>query len=246
MLELKNGAFFLADAHENEERRYFWDFLQALEKGEIYTPQLFLMGDIFDLLVGEVKASYAFAMPYINLLEKLSEKMEIYYLEGNHDFNLNRFFKKVQVVSLQNQPLILHASKGNDEKFFLAHGDIFLNPFLQFLLKSLRNPFLLRFLNFINILTFSSITNCILARQKRKNLFYSIANFKNLAYERYAKYQANGAWVVEGHYHQNLLLQEGVVKYFNLPSFAYERSFFVVEFLPEVKFEKQKLRGQDV
>ncbi|MDL0114318.1 UDP-2,3-diacylglucosamine diphosphatase [Campylobacter felis] len=204
------------------------------------------MGDIFDLLVGEISATHAFAKPYISVLESLAERMEIYYFEGNHDFNLSRFFQKVRVIPLQNQPLVLHTSKGNDEKFFLAHGDIFLNPFLQFLLKSLRNPFLLRFLNFINILTFSSITNCILARQKRKNLFYSIANFKNLAYERYAKYQANGAWVVEGHYHQNLLLQEGVVKYFNLPSFAYERSFFVVEFLPEVKFEKQKLRGQDV
>ncbi|EFO9429555.1 UDP-2,3-diacylglucosamine diphosphatase [Campylobacter upsaliensis] len=239
MFELKEGAFFVADAHENEDRKGFWDFLKALENDEIQAPQLFLMGDIFDLLVWEVSASHSFAMPYIALLEKLCEKMEIYYLEGNHDFNLSRFFKKVRVIPLQNQPLVLHTSKGKDEKFFLAHGDIFLNPFLQFLLKSLRNRFLLRFLNVLNFLTFSSISEQILARQKRKNLFYKIENFKNLAYKRYEKYQAKGAWVIEGHYHQNLFLKEERVKYFNLPSFAYERSFFVVKFSSEVKFEKQ-------
>ncbi|EAJ2130373.1 UDP-2,3-diacylglucosamine diphosphatase [Campylobacter upsaliensis] len=239
MLTLKEGAFFVADAHENEDRKGFWDFLKALENDEIQAPQLFLMGDIFDLLVWEVSASHSFAMPYIVLLEKLCEKMEIYYLEGNHDFNLSRFFQKVRVIPLQNQPLILHTSKGKDEKFFLAHGDIFLNPFLQFLLKSLRNRFLLRFLNVLNFLTFSSINKQILARQKKKNLFYKIENFKILAYKRYEKYQAKGAWVIEGHYHQNLFLREERVKYFNLPSFAYERSFFVVKFSPEVKFEKQ-------
>ncbi|MCR2091080.1 UDP-2,3-diacylglucosamine diphosphatase [Campylobacter upsaliensis] len=197
------------------------------------------MGDIFDLLVWEISVSHSFAMPYIVLLEKLCEKMEIYYLEGNHDFNLGLFFKKVRVIPLQNQPLVLHTSKGKDEKFFLAHGDIFLNPILQFLLKSLRNRFLLRFLNVLNFLTFSSISKQILARQKKKNLFYKIENFKILAYKRYEKYQAKGAWVIEGHYHQNLFLREERVKYFNLPSFAYERSFFVVKFSPEVKFEKQ-------
>ncbi|MBS4234910.1 UDP-2,3-diacylglucosamine diphosphatase [Campylobacter vulpis] len=246
MLTLKEGAFFVADAHENEDRRGFWNFLQALEKGEICTPQLFLMGDIFDLLVGEISASHTFAKPYIASLENLCEKMEVYYLEGNHDFNLSCFFQKVRVIPLQNQPLILHTSKGKKEKFFLAHGDIFLNPFLQFLLKSLRNRFLLCFLNVLNFLTFSSISKQILARQKRKNLFYKIENFKILAYKRYEKYQAKGAWVIEGHYHQNLFLKEERVKYFNLPSFAYERSFFVVKFAPEVKFEKQQLRGQNV
>ncbi|HED6840555.1 TPA: UDP-2,3-diacylglucosamine diphosphatase, partial [Campylobacter coli] len=49
-----------------------------------------------------------------------------------------------------------------------------------------------------------------------------------------------------GHYHQNLILDEKDVKYFNLASFAYERSFFVVECYQEIKFREQKLRGQNV
>ncbi|EAH5875068.1 UDP-2,3-diacylglucosamine diphosphatase, partial [Campylobacter coli] len=49
------------------------------------------MGDIFDLLIGEISATHEFAKPYIKLLEELALKMEIIYLEGNHDFNLARF-----------------------------------------------------------------------------------------------------------------------------------------------------------
>ncbi|EAI9968245.1 UDP-2,3-diacylglucosamine diphosphatase, partial [Campylobacter jejuni] len=86
----------MADAHENEQRKEFWEFLQTLKKGKISTPQLILMGDIFDLLIGEISATHEFAKPYIELLEELALKIEIIYLEGNHDFNLSCFFKRVK------------------------------------------------------------------------------------------------------------------------------------------------------
>lgn len=243
-LILKDKAILIADAHENEERKGFWEFLQALNKGEISTPQLILMGDIFDLLVGEISATHDFAKPYVDLLEKLAEKIEIIYLEGNHDFNLACFFRKVKIFNLKQQPLKfnLHTSKG---KLFLAHGDIFLSPLLQFILKSLRNHYLLIFLNILNQILFHYLTNKILANQKKKNLFYKINNFKNLVKNRYQKYGVKGSWVCEGHYHQNFILDEKDIKYFNLASFAYERSFFVVEFNREIKFREQKLRGQN-
>ncbi len=211
------------------------------------------MGDIFDLLIGEISATHEFAKPYIKLLEELALKMEIIYLEGNHDFNLARFFQRVKIFSLQEQPLKLnlHTSKGKNTDFknsfiTLAHGDIFLSPCLQFTLKSLRNHYLLIFLNFLNQISSNSISNKILKNQNKKNLFYKIENFKNLAKERYEKYGNLGFWVCEGHYHQNLILDEKDIKYFNLASFAYERSFFVVECCQEIKFREQKLRGQNV
>ncbi|EAL6670347.1 UDP-2,3-diacylglucosamine diphosphatase, partial [Campylobacter coli] len=55
---LQNGAILIADAHENDKRRGFWEFLQALKRSEITTPQLILMGDIFDLLIGEISATH--------------------------------------------------------------------------------------------------------------------------------------------------------------------------------------------
>ncbi|WP_375732455.1 metallophosphoesterase [Campylobacter hepaticus] len=250
---LQNGAILIADAHENDQRKGFWEFLQALKKGEISTPQLILMGDIFDLLVGEISATHEFAKPYIALLEELALKIEIIYLEGNHDFNLSYFFKKVKIFTLEQQPLkiYLHTSKGsniNTPKTFinLAHGDIFLPPLLQFSLKSLRNHYLLLFLNFLNILTRNFISNKIMSKQKQKNLFYKIKDFENLAKKRYQKYENLGFWVCEGHYHQNVILNQKDIKYFNLASFAHEKSFFIVEYYQEIKFQEQKLRGQNV
>ncbi|MCH5337036.1 MAG: UDP-2,3-diacylglucosamine diphosphatase [Campylobacter sp.] len=204
------------------------------------------MGDIFDLLIGEISATHDFAKPYIELLEELADKMEIIYLEGNHDFNLSLFFNKVKVFSLEKQALVLHTSKDKKCEFYLAHGDIFLNPFLEFALKSLRNHYLLSFLNFLNFISFNLISRSILKKQKQKNLFFKIENFELLARKRYEKFKANKSWVIEGHYHQNLLLDEEKIKYFNLASFAYEKSFFIVECEQEIKFRECKLRGQNV
>ena len=253
ILELKNGAFFIADAHENDERKDFLAFLHALNDGQIKTPQLILMGDIFNMLVWQIHSTHEFAAPYVNLLENLASKgVEVLYIEGNHDFNVANFFTKVRVFSLQNQPLILQSpdkiafswakfsvngtefiGKASEFKGIsqvaLSHGDIFLPPFLAFALKSLRNPFLLKVLNFIDKLAFGKISARILNNQKKKDLFYQITNFNALAEQRYAKYRANGALVIEGHYHQNAIINTKKCKYINLPTFAYERSFFVVE-----------------
>ncbi|HEC2779419.1 TPA: UDP-2,3-diacylglucosamine diphosphatase [Campylobacter jejuni] len=211
------------------------------------------MGDIFDLLIGEISATHKFAKPYIELLEELALKIEIIYLEGNHDFNLACFFKRVKIFNLQKQPikLNLYISKGNnltpDNVFIkLAHGDIFLPPLLQFSLKTLRNHYLLIFLNFLNIITRNFISNKILQNQNKKNLFYQIKDFENLAKKRYKRYKNLGFWVCGGHYHQNYQINKENIKYLNLASFAYKRSFFVVEYQQEIKFREQKLRGQNV
>lgn len=209
------------------------------------------MGDIFDLLIGEISATHEFAKPYIELLEELALRIEIIYLEGNHDFNLAYFFQRVKIFNLQKQPIKLHISKGNisalNPSFIkLAHGDIFLPRLLQFTLKSLRNHYLLIFLNFLNIITRNFISKKILQNQNKKNLFYPIKDFENLAKKRYERYENLGFWVCEGHYHQNHQINEENIKYFNLASFAYKRSFFVVEYQQEIKFREQKLRGQNV
>lgn len=331
-LSLKNGAILIADAHENEQRRGFWAFLEALNSvnlgvlpkfsennldlkkadldfnktnlgdfnaeksndfsenlnensknlsktktaenaenaGKFSCEQLILMGDIFDVLVGEVLPSHDFAKPYIKTLESLANRgLEVIYIEGNHDFNLAPLFEKVKVISLENQPVNLDFAgnlclkkakfranlsenskqsvdlKGEkstsqnleiDENFtqicgisgiFLAHGDIFLPPFLAFLLRNLRNKFLLKCLNLLNKFTFNALYKVLINHQRRKNLFYDIPNFKALAQQRYAKYLANNALVIEGHYHQGVIFNEQNLHYANLPSFAYENGFLV-------------------
>ncbi|EEC4842562.1 UDP-2,3-diacylglucosamine diphosphatase [Campylobacter lari] len=237
-ITIKENAIFIADAHENENRRGFWDFLQALKDKKIQTPQLFLMGDIFDLLIYEVKATHGFTKAYIDLLEELADEIEIIYLEGNHDFNLAKFFKKVKVFSIKQQPLLC---KFQDKTLVkLAHGDIFLKPFLQFCLKSLRNHYLLFFLNFLNVISKEKITQKILKNQNKKQLIRKIPHFSALAKERLKHY--NIGFVIEGHYHQDVFLEYENIKYLNLATFAYKESFFVVKYEPEIRFHKIELK----
>ncbi|HEG2606897.1 UDP-2,3-diacylglucosamine diphosphatase [Campylobacter sp. W0066.1] len=235
---IKENAIFIADAHENENRRGFWDFLQALKDKKIQTPQLFLMGDIFDLLIYEVKATHGFAKSYIDLLEELANEIEIIYLEGNHDFNLAKFFKKVKVFSIKQQPLLCEFQDKTLVK--LAHGDVFLKPFLQFCLKSLRNHYLLFFLNFLNVISKEKITQKILKNQNKKQLIRKIPHFSALAKERLKHY--NIGFVIEGHYHQDVFLEYENIKYLNLATFAYKESFFVVKYEPEIRFHKIELK----
>ncbi|EGK8090933.1 metallophosphoesterase [Campylobacter lari] len=235
---IKENAIFIADAHENENRCGFWDFLQALKDKKIQTPQLFLMGDIFDLLIYEVKATHDFAKAYIDLLEELAGEIEIIYLEGNHDFNLAKFFKKVKVVNIKQQPLPCEFQDKTLVK--LAHGDIFLKPFLQFFLKSLRNHYLLIFLNFLNVVSKEKITRKILKNQHKKQLIRKIPHFVTLMKERIKHYDVK--FIIEGHYHQDVFLEFESIKYLNLPTFAYKESFFIVKYEPEIRFHKIELK----
>lgn len=252
-LVLQNGAIFISDAHENEQRKFFWEFLQSLKNGTLTCSQLFLMGDIFDLLVYEVKATHDLAKPYIILLEELCDKVEIIYLEGNHDFNLSPFFNRVRVFPLQNQPLNLRLESENlkidevlceggalkkvrnyeckgAENLALSHGDIFLNFPLNFFLKSLRNKPLLRILNVLDFLLKNKISTKIKNNQKQKMLYKKFENSQEFARQRAKKYSQNGALIVEGHYHQNYANLTKEPKYLNLSCFAYERSFFVIQY----------------
>ena len=52
MITIKEQALFIADSHYPHHGDAFLDLLKKLERGEIETPQLFLMGDNFDLLFG--------------------------------------------------------------------------------------------------------------------------------------------------------------------------------------------------
>ena len=101
---IKNGAIFIADSHENENRENFWYFLRALKNGDIKTPQLFLMGDMFDFLAGECEFFVKFYERYVRTIDELGEKMEIYYFEGNHDFNLASLFKNIKIYPIGVQP----------------------------------------------------------------------------------------------------------------------------------------------
>jgi len=88
MVKIQEGALLIADSHYPHHGDSFFKLLQKLESEEIKIPQLFLMGDNFDLLFGHNDYIQTFSAEAIELLQKLSQKIEIHYFEGNHDFCL--------------------------------------------------------------------------------------------------------------------------------------------------------------
>ena len=80
-LSIKQDSIFVADSHFNEKNRELLTFLEKVESKEIITSQLFLMGDMIDFISGESRYFVQQNSVVINLLNKLSQKLEIIYLE---------------------------------------------------------------------------------------------------------------------------------------------------------------------
>ena len=105
-LSIKQGSIFVADSHYNQKNRQFLLFLKKLENKEIKTTQLFLMGDMIDFISGESKYFIKRNSEILELLNKLSNEIEIIYLEGNHDYNLKNLFPNINVIKRENQPVL--------------------------------------------------------------------------------------------------------------------------------------------
>ena len=225
-LEIKEGAVFLSDAHENSKREGFYLFLKSLQKGDIKTSQLFLMGDMFDLLVGEVDHTKRVYKKYIKLLNELSKDMEIYYFEGNHDYNLSSLFENIKIFPLSKQPVIFGYK---DKKIALLHGDIYAGLSYKIYSTIIRNSFILKILNKIDLFLDNFISKKILKNQKNKNICTEIKNFEDFILKRVKFYKIESIdKICEGHYHQDRRFKFDDIEYINFPSFACKGDYYQV------------------
>ncbi len=143
MITIKEKALFIADSHYPHHGDAFLDLLKKLEKGEVKTSQLFLMGDNFDLLFGYNDYIQTFSTEAISLLQTLSKKLEIHYFEGNHDFCLNKLFPDIKVYSREEQPKMF---KLGEKKVAISHGDKYVTGFgYDLYCKIIRNKTTLTF-----------------------------------------------------------------------------------------------------
>lgn len=193
---IKEGAIFVADSHYNEKRSEFLIFLEKLKSKDIKTSQLFLMGDMFDFISGESKYFIKRNKNIIDLINELSSKIEIFYLEGNHDYNLKNLFPNVKVYSRDEQPIFFNY---NQKTIALSHGDIFVNDkFYDIYCKFIRNKYFLNFMNFIDFNNF--ISKKIYYTLLKKSICAKIKNFENIVKNRITNY--NSDIIIEGHFHQ--------------------------------------------
>lgn len=247
-LKIKNGAICIADAHENDKRDYFYDFLKKIENKEIKTTQLFLMGDMFDLLVGKVKYTVVKYKKYIDLIDKIALHVEVFYFEGNHDFSLENIFENVKVFPIEKQPMIFTSADNSD--VILSHGDKY-GDFLHMLYtRVIRLKPILVFLNFIDTNIGNKISKKIINDLLEKKICLKIDNFEQKIKNKISKYKVkNEKYIVEGHYHQNKKFDIDNITYINFSSFACNQSYFIVNFqnsANSTEFAEKQLRGCNV
>lgn len=210
-LDIKEGAIFVADSHFNKKNQQFLKLLIKIEKKEILTTQLFLMGDMIDFISGESRYFIKQNIEVINLLNKLSQTIKIVYLEGNHDYNLKSIFPNIEVIPRNNQPFFA-TFKG--KSVALSHGDNFINWKYDLYCAFIRNSVFLKFMNFIDINYFISkkIENGLL----NKNICHKMSYFEKIVTKRVNNYKTD--IIIEGHYHQGDSFVINGQKYINIPS----------------------------
>jgi UDP-2,3-diacylglucosamine hydrolase len=207
--EIRENALFIADAHYPHHGDHFLKILKALEEKSIQTPQLFLMGDIFDLLFGHNEYIKTFSKEAIEALQKLSQTIEIFYIEGNHDFCLQEIFPHISVYKREEQPVHFRL---NNHDIYLSHGDKYTAGILYNLYsKLLRNRSTLTLLKPFE----KKIINHRMEKLKRKKICGDFKEYKKRFNKIISKYPKNST-IIEGHFHQALIYKN----YISLPSLA--------------------------
>ncbi len=211
---IKEGALFIADAHYPNHSKEFLDLLYALEEGKIKTPQLFLMGDIFDLLFawcGDYILS--FSIEAIESLQRLSNSLEIHYFEGNHDFRLKRLFKNIHIYPREEQAIFM---KYNNKKIALSHGDRyevgFGYNFYSYLLR--RSPLMCLLKPWEH-----KVIDYQMKQLSSKDICHKYKGFEKKIKKILSHYPNSVDLVIEGHFHQGKIFEH----YISLPSFACEK-----------------------
>ncbi|MEA3419541.1 MAG: UDP-2,3-diacylglucosamine diphosphatase [Campylobacterota bacterium] len=217
LIEIQEGALFIADSHYSHHGDEFFALLQKLESGELKIPQLFLMGDNFDLLFGYNDYIKTFSSEAIDLLQKLSNTLEIYYFEGNHDFLLKEIFTNINVYSREQQPIMFDLNK---KKVALSHGDKYAVGFgYDLYCKILRNESTLKLLKPFEKI----IINGQMNKLSQKQICHQLDGFEKRVEEIMQHYDHVDK-VIEGHYHQ----AKEIGKYISLPSLACQKKIGVV------------------
>lgn len=224
-LKLNSDAIFIADSHFSPTHaKGFLDYLQSLT-----TPpsQMVLMGDIAQMLLGNLKSSITSNHALLSSLDKLEKKgTQIIWLEGNHDFFLSsikkfKLLEKTLFIPRKKQPL-LATYKG--ETYSLAHGDLFLNRSYDFYIRALTS--IPRLLWCVDYLSGGEIYHEIEKKIECKPIarhdfhFFEFASKRIEAYQKHIQTPLKG--IIEGHFHIGKKLDIYGITYVALPSFYFD------------------------
>ena len=218
VVSIKENALFVADAHYPHHGREFLTLLKRLESGEIATPQLFLMGDIFDLLFGYNDYIRSFLEKEITLLNHLSQSIEIHYFEGNHDFLLKDIFPNIKIYPRESQPVVFHLG---EKRVGISHGDRYTQGAdYDLYCKIIRSRYLITLLRPLG----KWLIDDRLGKLAKKKICRPMKQFEERVSEIAALY-GDIDMIIEGHYHQG----RKIGKYVSLPSLACQKQVAVIQ-----------------
>ncbi|BBG65198.1 hypothetical protein NNO_0495 [Hydrogenimonas sp.] len=238
---LREGAWFIADSHYARYNTALYDFLSKLSPDDL-PPQIFLMGDIFDLLFGYARNSIQPNRKMVDLLQQIARQCEVIYLEGNHDFGLEPLFGGViRVVPRSGQPLMARFA---EHSVALHHGDTLQGVGYEIYTALIRNTLVDRLLNMLDTATDGAVIGWLERYNRKKRPCYKIDDFEKLMRKRLdilkERYDFD-IWI-EGHFHQNVRFDYEHLSYFNLPAFACANTYTVIRLEGDsVEFEERRM-----
>lgn len=227
---INSDAIFVSDSHTQDDRVELIVWLESLLSNP--PSQVFLMGDISNLLIGAINSSVVKNNILIEAIENLSRKSQIFYFEGNHDFSLEGLFEYVIVIPRTSQPLLCYYEANT---ILLSHGDILLDTYYEAYIRILNSKPLLVFLGIIDKISCSLLYKFAHKKVSKKTIklpqmqcINTIAKSRICAYKKYIKKLGVSIdMVIEGHYHIGKIFEYDGLKYVSLPSFLKKEVFYI-------------------
>ncbi len=160
MKQSKKSTYFISDLHLDESQPHlyelFYDFIDDIIKGEgkEKAEALYILGDLFEIWIGDDIIDHPFGKQYLPTIKKLKELSDsgtkIYFIQGNRDFLMSKTFMQriggellpdEKVINLYGTPtLIMHGDTlCTDDKGYQRMRKIFRIKLLQKLYLSM-NP----------------------------------------------------------------------------------------------------------
>lgn len=204
MLEIKDDAIFIADSHTQNGRD---SLLLMLENITAIPSQIILLGDIANILVGNLKSSLKSNETFLKALNTLSQKTQIIYFEGNHDFNLTSILPYATIIPRKKQPIL---ASFRNKRILLAHGDIFMDKKYEIYINALTAEITRIAMQMLDFVTFGKLYKFIESKVKNKHIklvrnnkaIRKIIDSRINLYKNYIEsLNINVDMVIEGHFH---------------------------------------------
>jgi len=242
IIEIKEGAFLVSDVHYSDFRTEFVDFLIEIRAGRLRPTQIILMGDIFDALFGQIPYTHHVNRTVVNILNDLSRRIEIIYLEGNHDFNLKSIFPRIKLFSIEKQPV---ECSYKEKKIYLAHGDFGNSITYKIYTKIIRSSLVLHILSFLDFVTNHAIVKRLDNYLSQKNDCRQIKNFEDVVHlHLFGRYECD--YFIEGHFHQNRKVFFENFEYINLGAFACNQRYFTVKSIQDKELLEENMFSKEI